>query len=137
MFSQLANFDYYIDEYKGRAFKDESTFDTCCMEASRIIGRQTLNKVFNEEYQSLDIVKSCACKVAELVYRDMLISENLINNNGKEISSEKVGEYSVSYTNNSNDSRMSEKSIEKQISKVIQSYLCTTNLLYKGCFLVN
>lgn len=136
MFSQLANFDYYNDEYQGRVFKDAFTFDTCCMEASRIIGRQTLNKVFNQEYQSLDIVKSCACKVAELVYKDMLINENIINNNGKEISSEKVGEYSISYANNSNDSRTSEKSIEKQINSVIQSYLCTTNLLYRGCTLV-
>lgn len=133
---QLANYTYYIDSFKGRVIKDSSTFNSCCMEASRIIGMQTLYKVFNDKYKELDEVKSCACKVAEIMYRDMLINENIIANNGKEISSEKVGEYSVNYTNNSNNSRTSEDSINKQINKVIQSYLCTTNLLYRGCLYV-
>lgn len=128
---QLATFDFYQNTYKGSLIPDEATFDTNCMKAGRYLGSYTTNKAFQESVKSLDEVKLCVCELAESFFVEAKRISTIASNDGKEVSSERVGDYSVSYATGSNSST-SEKSLKVKRDNIITGYLAATGILYQG-----
>ena len=124
------SFDYYGEIYKGTLIEDEGVFNSCCMKASMYLGSITLNRVFNEKYRDLDEVKMCMCELAEIFYRELLTVKSSIDHDGRSISSEKVGDYSVSFESSETDT--SKYRSEKR--QVVSKYLTMLGILYSGCY---
>ena len=72
----------------------------------------------------------CMCELAEIFYRELLTVKSLVNHDGRSISSEKVGDYSVSFENSETDT--SKYRTEKR--QVVSRYLYMLGILYSGCY---
>ena len=131
----LASFDYYQKTYGGVLIEDENTFNVNCRKASQLISARTLNNVYLPQYKDLAAVKTCACELAESFYDEAQFKISVSSNGGKEISSEKVGEYSVSYATGSN-SLMSVSALTSRRNQIISTSLALTGLLYGGSYVL-
>lgn len=114
-----ADYTYYTGTYKG-AVIDTASFDLYARRATQEIKKYTLNRV--DEANILDDVKMCCCELAELLFKDK-------QEDTKGITSEKVGEYSVSYVS----PEAKEKLVSVSIRSIIYNWLAMTGLLYRGC----
>lgn len=110
---------YYTDTYKG-AVIDTASFDLFARKATQEIKKYTLNNI--NEASIPDDVKMCCCELADLLYKSD-------QEDTKGISSEKVGEYSVSYVS----PEAKEKLMSVSIRSIIYNWLAMTGLLYRGC----
>lgn len=135
MTKKLTTFAFYIDDYLGSLITDEATFNSLLNKVSIYLGNVTLNKIFNEETSKLDVVQFCACELIDLEYQQLLINKNVVDNEGKEISSEKVGDYSVSYATGSNGVE-SLNTFNAKKRDIINRYLMNTGLLYRGAYVL-
>lgn len=113
----LVNYDYYRDTYKGLA--DEVVFNNFYLDAYMILKEATLGKCDN---YSGDEVRLCLCKLIDLKDKHSKVDE--IANKG--ISSERVGEYSVSYSPVAPEVKIQEE------KAILKSLLGLTGLLYRG-----
>jgi hypothetical protein len=111
---------YYTDTYKGSVIITAS-FDVYARKATQIIKQYTFGNVDESSIQ--DEVKMCCCELAEYLYK--------LDNNGHDayISSEKVGELSVSYVSGKD----AEDIKQSTIKGIIYNWIATTGLLYRGC----
>ena len=112
-----ADYSYYTEQFCGKLIPQER-FEYLSARASEYIDWQTFGRLESgvpDEY--LDKVKKCCCALAE--------SEFEFRMNGN-ISSEKNGSYSVTYSAKSDNAHNAEKSL------VIARYLGNTGLLYRG-----
>jgi hypothetical protein len=117
--TNYANFAYYTGTYKG-AVIDTASFDLNSRKATLIIRQHTFNRI--PENNIPDEVKMCCCELAELLYKQDIEDKG-------NISSEKVGDYSVSYENSTDRKNLADgKAIE-----IINNWLLVTGLLYRGC----
>ncbi len=114
-----ADFEYYTNTYKG-AVLDTASFDTYARKATQMIKLHTFNRI--KEDNIPDEAKMCCCELAETIYKHE--KENAGN-----ITSEKVGEYSVSYV----DKEKAEAIFQGKCTSIIYNWLATTGLLYRGC----
>jgi hypothetical protein len=119
--TNYADYAYYTGTYKG-AVIDAASFDYYSRAASQVIRRFTFGNI-NENAVS-DEVKMCCCELAEHLYAT---EKQLKEAGGK--TSEKVGEYSVSY----------EKLVDVRANgdlksyQIIETWLAMIGLLYRGC----
>ena len=114
-----ADYQYYKEQFCGNLIPQER-FEYLSARASEYIDWQTFGRLESgapDEYS--DKVKKCCCALAESGFQ----SESAQNGN---ISSEKVGSYSVTFSVKSDDERNAEK------SRIISRYLGNTGLLYRG-----
>ena len=114
-----ANFTYYREEFHGSLIS-ESNFEYQAARASEYMDSITFGRI-NEEIMQSDtaaaLIKSCCCALAEANLRHD-------SNSGK--SSEKVGEWSVSY------SIKSDSEYAAELYRIAERYLANTGLLYRG-----
>jgi hypothetical protein len=123
--TNYADSTFYTGTYLAgkEAVIDTASFAFYARAASQVIRRFTFGNI-NETSTIIDEVKMCCCELAEHLY---LTKKQMEEANGK--ASEKVGEYSISY----------EKLIDIRANgdtgsyQIIQDWLATTGLLYRGC----
>ncbi len=113
---------FYTKEYLSgkKAVIDTASFGFYARKATQIIKTYTFENV--DEDNIPECVKMCCCEVAELLFK----ADNSSAGNG--ISSEKVGDQSISYE--SADSQR--HALSSNIKSVIYSWLADTGLLYRG-----
>lgn len=114
-----ADYQYYKEQFCGNLIPQER-FKYLSARASEYIDWQTFGRLESgvpDEYS--DKVKKCCCALAESEFQ----SESAQNGN---ISSEKVGSYSVTFSVKSDVERNAEK------NRIIVRYLGNTGLLYRG-----
>ena len=112
-----ADFDYYVNDFKGSSL-DNTAFDSLSEKATDYINSVTFSRITDVN----DKIKRCCCALAEQI--------NLDNNysNGKIVSSEKNGNYSVSYAISSN---VATEHYRRMFSICLQ-YLGSSGLMYRG-----
>ncbi len=114
-----ADYQYYKERFCGSLIPQER-FEYLSARASEYIDWQTFGRLESgvpDEYS--EKVNKCCCALAESEFQ----SESSHNGN---ISSEKVGSYSVTFSVKSDVERNAEK------NRIISRYLGNTGLLYRG-----
>ncbi len=115
-----ADFNFYSAEFLGNKIPEEN-FDFYALRASEELDSRTFGRIGEV---TPDIKKAC-CGVAEVLYSEGIS----ISNSENRINSEKVGDYSVSYFEPSENY---EKTVNKKINSELKKYLGNTGLLYGG-----
>lgn len=106
----------YATYLSGReAVINAASFDFYARKATQLINQQTFGNIS----EITDYITDCCCEVAESFYKQ---------DNDKGITSEKVGNYSVSKTVKSGADYNSDR------TGIIREYLLDTGLLYKGVY---
>ncbi|NBI08065.1 hypothetical protein [Senegalia massiliensis] len=107
------DYKFYEMEYGGKAPSEE--FPMLLIQAMSEVKYYTLNR---SNYSDIN-VKYALCELIDYLYK-------LSQSDDKEIASESVGTYSVSYNTDKKDS------VDKKKKKIIYKYLAHTGLLYRG-----
>lgn len=110
--------NYYLNTYKGQL--SEKEFQKLLGKANMIIKKYTFNRV--DEESTLSEVKNCICEIVDYLY---IVEKN----EGK--TSEKVGNWSITYKNSDN------AEINSKIKNILSIYLGNVyvdgvNVLYRG-----
>ncbi len=117
-----ADNDFYTSEYLSgkKAVIDTASFDFYARKATQVIKKYTFGNV--DETDIPECVKLCCCEVAELLFTTYNSSAS------KGITSEKVGDISVSYEGTDSQGQ----ALSKNIRSVVRSWFADTGLLYRG-----
>lgn len=130
------DFTYYSKFYNEPKVS-EKEFDILALEATNIIKKYTMNKSI-VKYEK--IVKDTACLLIDVLSEIKELKkkqEKIVLGTEKTISSEKVGDYSRTFSNVSfNDLKEMISSKEKKIDDIINENLLFTGLLYTGIYVV-
>lgn len=117
----FADENFYKEEYLcGRKAVIDTAFNFYARKATQIIKNYCGEDV--DVVIAGDRIKLCCCELAELLYTD----EQSGSQSG--ISSESVGDMSVSYESTESTKQL----LHKNIKSVVYSYLADTGLLYRG-----
>lgn len=118
-----ATYEFYTETYYGDVL-DEENFDKYASRASDYIDRLTMNKA--KSYDDADglLAKAC-CVAAEQL---SAIHAARLSAGSGELASESVGSHSVSYRSGVEVAA----ALEKDMRNLVESYLLTTGLLYRG-----
>lgn len=119
-----ADYGYYVSEFGG-SIVPESDWQARATKASRYIDQITLMRA--AEMPDHDGVKLATCAVAEIQYKYAQQDKRTVSSAG--VSSESVGNHSVSYTAVTEET-LAVKNAEMQ--QAASLYLFPTGLLYKG-----
>lgn len=115
-----ADYSYYKEQFHGKLIP-ETEFEYNAARASEYIDYQTFDRITDEYMKSEEAaalkIRSCCCALAESEYSF---------NQRADISSEKNGSYSVTYSAKNSSDHNAEK------SRIITRYLGNTGLLYRG-----
>ncbi len=115
-----ADYSYYREQFHGSLIP-ETEFEYNAARASEYINWQTFDRITDEYIENETAaalkIKSCCCALAESEYSF---------NQRTDISSEKNGSYSVTYSAKNENLHNAEK------SRIIAMYLGNTGLLYRG-----
>ena len=127
--SNYVDNSYYVNNYlQGREVVIPSTsFNFYGMKATNEIR----NRIFNVVIIIDEDVKNCACEIAEFLYEEDMAKKTVMKNNEKGVSSESVGEYSVSYSTSTSD-EYSAKNREVRISTIMRNWLGHKGLMNRG-----
>ena len=119
-----AEYDFYLNDYKGSAIPDAPSYDRVAVEASAYIDYITHNRIKVEELPEAvkGKVKMAQCAVADVCYKQA--QDDVAN----VVSSESVGNHSVTYA----VSKASFKQREHEKYSKAKTYLHGTGLLYGG-----
>ena len=117
-----AEYDFYLNDYKGSVIPDAPNYDRAAVEASAYIDYITHNRIKVEELPKdvMDKVKMAQCAVADVCYKQA--QDDGVN----VVSSESVGNHSVTYA-----AKVSYQQRELEKAKA-RMYLHGTGLLYGG-----
>ena len=119
-----AEYDFYLNDYKGSVIPDAPNYDKAAVEASAFLDYVTNNRIKGEELPSavMDKVKLAQCAIADVCYRQE--QDDVAN----VVSSESVGNHSVTYA----VSKVGYKQRELEKYSKAKIYLHGTGLLYRG-----
>ena len=118
-----ADYNFYKNEYKGSVIPDAPSFDRVAVEAKAYLSYVTHNNITEELPEVvMDKVKLAQCAIADVCYKREL------DETANVVSSESVGNHSVTYSVTKADYRQRE--LEKYSKAKI--YLRGTGLLYGG-----
>lgn len=117
--TNYADYAYYTDTYGG-AVIDTASFNYYARGATMLIGIHTFNRIADDGIP--EEAKMCCCELAEALFK-------ADKEDTKGIASEKVGEYSVTYTS----PEAKEKQLSKSTANIINNWFAMTGLLYRGC----
>lgn len=122
-----ADYQDYKHIYFGNVIPEDS-FGRVAERASEYVDFVTFNKLKTDTgLAELDDVIKCNCAIAELIY-----NYNQSSGNGDmQKTSEKVGEYSVTYSV-ATDSQGHVLNINEKKNALARQYLAHTGLLYRG-----
>lgn len=125
---------YYYETFKGDLIPQEK-FELYAMKASN----KVRNRIFNRDINGYESeVKNATCLVAEILYNQSLQKEyinNLSLGIDKQVTSEKVGDYSRNISNLSIsdlEHLSSNENVDKKINEELENCLYLTGLLYAG-----
>jgi len=120
--TNYADSTYYTETYLAgkEAVIDTASFTYYARGATMLIGIHTFNRVTDDNIP--EEVKMCCCELVETLF-------NADKEDAKGIASEKVGEYSVTYTS----PEAKEKQLAASTASIIYKWLAMTGLLYRGC----
>lgn len=113
------DYQYYRDEFRGKLIP-EPDFDHAAMLATQYINNVTFGRIGSGV---TDAVKNACCAVAEVYY-----SGSVSPRAASGVTSEKVGNYSVSYAAAENSGTQ-----QKRLKSAVKLWLGATGLLYRGC----
>ncbi|MGI6663887.1 MAG: hypothetical protein ACOX3W_00450 [Christensenellaceae bacterium] len=119
-----ADYEYYTAKYGGTIVK-ESEFPVYEKRAEAYLNMITFGNIDDVT----DEVKMACCAVVDTYKRHELSADATLNGN---ISSEKSGSYSVSYTTGELDAQINKNRAELYDSALL--YLANTGLLYRGVY---
>lgn len=117
-----AEYDFYLNDYKGSVIPDAPSYDRAAVEASAYIDYVTHNHIKDLTDEIMAKVKLAQCAVADVCYKQA--QDDVAN----VVSSESVGNHSVSYA----VSKVSFKQRELEKYSKAKTYLRGTGLLYGG-----
>jgi len=115
-----ADFNFYTAEYFGSKIP-EKDFNFYAMRASEELDSRTFGRIA----EITPAIRKACCAVAEVLYSDGVSHAK----SERGISSEKVGNYSVSYSGSSAET---DKTVNRRVKSEIEKYLGNTGLLYRG-----
>lgn len=127
--SNYVDSSYYVNNYlQGReAVIPSTSFNFYGMKATNEIRSRIYNVVIIID----EDVKNCACELAEFLYREDMEEKAISEATSKGVSSESVGEYSVSYSTSKN-AEYSLQNREVKISTILRNWLGHKGLLNRG-----
>lgn len=122
-----ADFAYYTTTFQGSAIA-QLDFPRAALRASAVIDQLTFDQVAaiitaNTDTATIGKIKMATCAVAEEYQR-----LDAVNGGNKEIASERVDSYSVTYVQGADDAK-AKLAILRDVAKL---YLWNTGLLYGG-----
>ena len=119
-----AEYDFYLNDYKGSVIPDAPSYDRVAIEAGAFIDNVTHNRVKAEELTDaiMEKVRLAQCAIADVCYKQEQ------DDGSKTVSSESVGNHSVTYA----VSKASYKQRELEKYSKAKIYLHGTGLLYGG-----
>lgn len=131
---RYADYGYYSESYGGSLIPEEK-FSYYSSRASEYVDQYTFDRLVSGIPQELtDKVSSCCCELADNLYRFSAGSSG--STTGSDVSSEKLGQYSVTYRSSSESiSAMlngKDSGLLDLIGNIINKHLSMTGLLYKG-----
>lgn len=113
-----ADYTYYIDIYKGRILL-ERDFAYYSERAAEFMDNVTFGRIKTQNCALFeDNIKKCNCELAEYAYKS----------NMRNIISETIGDYSVSYAQYAQQAA----DIRKNQYQIIAKHLLDTGLMYRG-----
>lgn len=117
-----ANYTFYTEQFMGTAIA-QPDFDRLAMRASALIDQVTFDRAAavvaaGTDTDAVDKIKMAACAVAEMLHKD--------ENEGGEIQSEQVGNYSVTYV------KGPARSLITRAREEARPWLWDTYLMYGG-----
>lgn len=115
-----ADYDFYTAKYLGNKIP-EKDFERYALRASEELDNRTFGRIAD----ITPAIRKACCAVAEVLYSDSVSRAK----SERGISSEKVGNYSVSYSGSSAET---EKIVSRRVKSEIEKYLGNTGLLYRG-----
>lgn len=117
----MIDFEYYVEKYNGTVIPDALTFNTLVTEATAVVDRFVVNNQA-EELLAIETIKNkysnAVCAVAEVICKQNAIDSR--------ISSESVGNHSVSYFQRSEKDKLNEQYAKAKL------YLADSGLMYGG-----
>lgn len=120
------DFTYYTETYKGSTIP-EAAFSRFAMKAENKVDLMTFNRI-DTEADYMERVRMCCCEIADSLY-SIDVSENTQSAGSSGIvSSERVGDYSVSYVDVATTNSMN----AIKIKSIATEWLGLTGLLYRG-----
>lgn len=128
---QLVDYEYYTNTYKGISIPADS-FDNYAIKASSKVNYYTFDRITNDNIDNN--IKNTACEIADLMYSQFLLKEQVSNSNTIK-ASETVGPHSVSYFNNINllsKDILSNSELDEECYQICYRYLVHTGLMYRG-----
>ena len=117
-----ADYDFYLNDYKGSVIPDASAYDRVAVEASAFLDYVTHNHIKDLTDEMMVKVKLAQCAIADVCYKQE--KDDVAN----VVSSESVGNHSVSYA----VSKVSFRQRELEKYTKAKVYLRGTGLLYRG-----
>lgn len=114
-----ADYVYYTEKFHG-SLVPEKSFERNALQASQYIDNVTFGRIGSDV---TDAVKNACCALAEIYY-----SGTVSPRAASGVTSEKVGNYSVSYAAAENVSTQ-----QKRLRSAVKLWLGSTGLLYRGC----
>lgn len=114
-----ADYVYYTEKFHG-SLVPEKSFERNALQASQYIDNVTFGRIGSNV---TDAVKNACCALAEIYY-----SGTVSPRAASGVTSEKVGNYSVSYAAAENVGTQ-----QKRLKSAVKLWLGSTGLLYRGC----
>lgn len=109
----LADYNFYIINYKGIIIADAHSFDYYGARASDELALFSNRAVFSRDKKAKEALQKCACRIA-----DILFEQSGSKKDGKNITSENIaGYYSATYAS------VNDADVKKQINGAIRTYL--------------
>lgn len=128
------DYNYYNQTFKGNLIPQE-IFDMYANKASN----KVRNRIFNRNITGFESkIKNVTCSIADILYNQFLNQEklnNILKGKEKQITSEKVGDYSVNISNTSIEDLkkvVSNEYVGNLISNELEETLFLTGLLNCG-----
>lgn len=113
-----ADYRFYKDEFHGKLIPAED-FDRAAISATQYINNVTFGRIGSNVTEA---VKNACCAAAEVYY-----SGSVSPRAASGVTSEKVGNYSVSYAAAENSGTQ-----QKRLKSAVKLWLGSTGLLYRG-----
>lgn len=117
-----ADYEFYANEYKGKAVKSADDFDRLALTATQYVNKVTFGRISESDID--DCIRNACCAAVD-VLSDYDSSGRTAVSVGK--TSEKVGDYSVTYSSD----YFSENVKEGRLYNAVKLWL-PDNLLYRG-----
>lgn len=133
-----ADFPYYQDFFKGTLISDAEAFRTFSERASEFVDMATFDRLADAEFLNRHRTKiqKCVCALAEQFFRrNIAFSGSIPDSENLLVTSESIGEYSVSMANPYDyiqEISMTDADFQKALKSTILRYLGNTGLLFRG-----